>query len=244
MEQKPVANAGWSITLRVVVSGLLVFHVLAVFVPPFTFATTSGPGTGSPFAEPLMRALKPYTDVVYLDHGYFFFAPNPGPSHLLRAKLEFADGRPTKELMFPDRSQHWPRLLYHRHFMLAEQLHSDFVPPQPPPGIDPVGMVRWQRARDIYVQRRQSFADHLRMRYGAANVTLTRVEHELMPPGEYASRADQINAAETFVDLPEDLSGIEGQTRIDSRESRVENQRSVEGPGSSVEGQKNAGGRQ
>lgn len=205
MKRTPATDQGWSLTTRIIVSGLLIFHLLAVFMPPFTFATSVGPGNVSPFAAPLMRIVRPYVDMAYLDHGYFFFAPNPGPSHLLKAKLEFANGQPERELLFPDRNQQWPRLLYHRHFMLAEQLHSDFVPPQPPPDMDPVSRQRWQLSRNMYLQKRQSMADHLRHVYAADQVTLTRIEHTLMTPGEYAANGDQVNSAERFVALPEAL---------------------------------------
>ena len=35
---------------------------------------------------------RPYLEAAYLDHGYAFFAPDPGPSHLVRYELEFDDG--------------------------------------------------------------------------------------------------------------------------------------------------------
>ncbi len=105
-----------------VVSLLLLIHITAVFIAPFTFASSSGPGSASPFAVGLMNALRAYIDAVYLDHGYFFFAPNPGPSHLVRCRLEYEAGREAEESTFPDRQRHWPRLLYHRHFMLSESL--------------------------------------------------------------------------------------------------------------------------
>ena len=205
MQKNSTEEQGWSLTTRIIVSGFLIIHILAVFMPPFTFATSSGPGNVSPFAAPLMRLVKPYTDVMYLDHGYFFFAPNPGPSHLLKATLEFSKDQPTRELEFPDRKQQWPRLLYHRHFMLAEQLHSDFVPPRPPPDLDPESLSRWQRARDLYVRKRDSFAEHLRTRYGAEKVTLARVEHQLMSPGEFVDLGDRVNSSDRFVVLPEEL---------------------------------------
>ncbi len=59
----------------------------------------------------------------FLGHGYRFFAPNPGPSHLVRYEVEFADGR-TESHRFPDTQEQWPRLLYHRHFMVAEQVNQ------------------------------------------------------------------------------------------------------------------------
>ncbi len=40
-----------------------------------------------------------YMEALYLDHGYFFFAPNPGPSHLLRCDIRDAkaDRRASRE---------------------------------------------------------------------------------------------------------------------------------------------------
>jgi hypothetical protein len=182
--------------------------LLTVFLGPFTFATSSGPGTGSPLAVPIREFVRPYLSLAFLDHGYFFFAPNPGPSHLLRARLEFADGRPDLEITLPDRQRHWPRLLYHRHFMLAEQFHGGFAPPEPPPMIadDPEQLASWQAARDLYELRRQSLINHLQQKYTASRVTLTRVEHALVSPAEFAAGRSPITAAETYLELPE--SGV------------------------------------
>ena len=197
-----------SLRLRLVLSTLILLHVAAVFIPPFRFATASGPGSASPFAEPILSLLQPYVDLMYLDHGYFFFAPNPGPSHLLRAKLEFADGRPPLELTFPDVNAQRPRLLYHRHFMLAEQLHGDFVPPQPPPGLadDPQQLASWREARARYEMRFKSFEEHLRHAYGAKEVSLRRVEHMLLGPEQFRQTGKPLNAPDTYRELPEDNS--------------------------------------
>src|SRR3990167_3187874 len=83
--QVPGRAARPSLSLRIALSALLLIHLAAVFFPPFTFATRSATGAASPFAEPITSALRMYVDFFFLDHGYFFFAPNPGPSHLLRA---------------------------------------------------------------------------------------------------------------------------------------------------------------
>ncbi len=129
--ERSTAAGGWSRPLRVVVSVLVVLHLAAVIIPPFTLATSSPmEGTVSPLASRLLVVVRPYVEAAYLWHGYAFFAPNPGPSHLVRYRLTFDDGRPPVVAMFPNRDRHWPRLLYHRHFMLAEQLHADFVPPR------------------------------------------------------------------------------------------------------------------
>lgn len=191
---------------RGVISLLLIGHLLAVFFPPFTFATRTGPQLASPFAMPVLRFLKPYVDLMYLDHGYFFFAPNPGPSHLLRARIEYVDSRPPLEITLPDRDKQWPRLLYHRHFMLSEQFRDTFVPPQPPRELseDPAQLADWRAGRAIYELRRRSFEEHLKARYGARQVTLTRVEHSLLTPEQFITQGGNINRPETYFDLPED----------------------------------------
>ena len=147
---------------RFVLSLLFVWHMAAVFIAPFTFAT-AGPGGASPLASIGMRYLGWYIDAGYLNHGYFFFAPNPGPSHLVRARIEFADGRAPIVETFPDLKTQWPRLHYHRHFMLSEQLNAQFAPPEPPdPRNDVAQLDRWRRARAMYELKWQSYENHLR----------------------------------------------------------------------------------
>ncbi|MCO6456879.1 MAG: hypothetical protein J5I93_16395 [Pirellulaceae bacterium] len=193
--------------VRRLVSGLLLLHVTAVFTAPFTFATSSGPGFASPFAGTLMGLLEPYINAVFLNHGYFFFAPNPGPAHLVRYRLEFDDGREPVEGLFPDLRRHWPRLLYHRHFMLSESLNGRFAPPEPPPEIvgDPVAMAAWQRARRQYEALRDSYANHLRKQYGAARVELTRVEHRLPTTYEVIEQGMRLDDPSLYLDLPDEL---------------------------------------
>lgn len=157
---------------------LLLLHLAAVFISPFAFISSS-PEAVSPAAAIVADMLRPYVDFAYLNHGYAFFAPNPGPSHLVHYKVEFADGQPPVEATFPDLDRHWPRLLYHRHFMLAEQLNADFVPPQAPETDDEAQLAGWRRRRAVYDAKWRSYENHLQSRYGAKRVTLTRVEHEL-----------------------------------------------------------------
>ncbi len=68
----------------------------------------------------LSRFFAPYLNLLYLNHGYSFFAPEPGGSHLVEYEVVRADGS-TVTGRFPELSTHWPRLRYHRHFMLADQ---------------------------------------------------------------------------------------------------------------------------
>jgi len=184
--------------VRALVSLLILVHIAAVILPPLSME-------GSPLASIGWRGLRPYIEAGYLNHGYHFFAPQPGPSHLIRYELEMPDGS-RKEGEFPNREQNWPRLLYHRHFMLTEYLnvlHEGAVretelereqqlaqqqQPQPaqlpepvyPPGTEPAEPTSKLPAatdRELLEAYAQSYADHLLARYGAQRVTIHLVRH-------------------------------------------------------------------
>src|ERR1044072_2681228 len=117
---------------KVLISAVLLLHLAAVFTAPFAFASNAGEGSRSPLASALASGLRPYITALFLEHGYFFFAPLVGPNHLVDYRVEFDDGRPPVEGRFPDLAKERPRLLYHRHFMLAEALNNSSAPPEPP----------------------------------------------------------------------------------------------------------------
>ena len=62
-----------------------------------------------------------YLDALYMNQGHSFFAPDVGPGHLIRYQLLDQSGHEIEQGDFPSRKEHWPRLLYHRYFMLADQ---------------------------------------------------------------------------------------------------------------------------
>lgn len=193
---------------RIAISILLLVHLAAVVTGPFAFATRSVAGT-SPLADLLMASLRWYIDAAYLNHGYAFFAPDPGPSHLLRCRLEFDDGRPPLELTIPDRNSQWPRLLYHRHFMLSEKLHLFAAPPELPPDVPVESLPAWTDRLRMYQRLKGSYADHLRARYGAARVQLRRVEHRLPPPQPRPGGV-RLDDPALYVELPEPPSAGRG----------------------------------
>jgi len=218
-----VEAAQLSAAVKLLLSFLIAFHLTAVFWAPFAFACNVG-GSSSPLADPVLRWLRPYITAMYLDHGYFFFAPNPGPSHLVRYKVEFDDGREPLVGTFPDLATQQPRLLYHRHFMLSESLYNRYAPPMPPPELTPPPLTasaaekaRFRRLREAYPrdlaawqhQRRQyealwkSFEEHLRHEHGGSKVTLTRVEHDLLVPDDVRLDRRDVREAELYLDLPE-----------------------------------------
>lgn len=175
--EAPHAGPGrfrWLLTL------LLLFHGLAVVTPPLNFATTgSGP------ARWVYDRIQPYVQLAYLDHGYFFFAPNPGASHLVRYRAEFDDDREPVEDMFPDQKKQWPRLLYHRHFMLTEHLHAAYVPPEPPADLESEEARQWRGSRALYESRWEGFVNHLRAKHDADRIEMHRVEHRPPDPLEF-----------------------------------------------------------
>jgi hypothetical protein len=221
------ARAGTPLWAKVVISGAIGLHLAAVFIAPFRFAT-SAYGPSSPLADAIHRPLAPYIDAMYLDHGYFFFAPNPGPNHLVDCRLEFASGRPAEELRFPDLATQRPRLLYHRHFMLSEALNASFAPPEfaPEPSPPPLtagaaereryqleaashrqAKADWERRRRRYEAMRGSIENHLKHETGAEQVTLTRIQHRQPLPDEFALLGRKLNDPESYVKLPETTNG-------------------------------------
>jgi hypothetical protein len=184
---------------------LLLVHVTAVFVAPFTFATSSGPGSASPFATSVMNALRVYIDAAFLNHGYFFFAPNPGPSHLVRCRLDNGAGRAPVEWSFPDRQQQWPRLLYHRHFMLSESLNSRYAPAVPPPEIagDQKQLDNWREGRRHYELLRESYRRHLYAAHSADRADVIRVEHRQPTPFEF-QQGMRLDDPSLYREFPDD----------------------------------------
>jgi hypothetical protein len=216
-------DASWGPWMKAIASALVAFHLLAVFVAPFAFASNSGPAP-SPFADALYGWLRPYIAALYLDHGYFFFAPDPGPSHLVDYKVEFDDGRAPVTGRIPDLKTEQPRLRYHRHFMLSESLSNRYVPPDPPPEPSPPALtattnekilfaanrklydedlVKWRHARKQYEAMRHSFEDHLKHKFGGQRVTLTRVEHALTSPDQVELTGRSLSSPESYTNLPE-----------------------------------------
>jgi hypothetical protein len=108
------ASAEWPRSWRIAASICVAFHVGAVFLAPL-----SSPPPTTELAQRLAGVIDPYLRGLAINNGYRFFAPEPGPSHLLRYELVMKDGTVTTGL-FPDPQKHRPRLYYHRHFMLAE----------------------------------------------------------------------------------------------------------------------------
>lgn len=163
---------------RLIVSILLVLHLLALFLPPLSFQSR-GPLGQSPSVASLLRPLEGYGQFLYMDRGYAFFAPDPGPSHLIQAAITDQSGN-RQEVMFPDRTQQRPRLLYHRHFMLTEFLFEIYQPPLPEveiAALDPSEAEYWQQSRARYEYFRRSLVQHLESVHPGREIAIRRIEH-------------------------------------------------------------------
>ncbi len=185
------------------ISGLVLLHLLAVTAEPFRFFTHSARGT-SPAADPARWALAPYIELAYLNHGYFFFAPEPGASHLMECRLETPDSSEVS-LRIPDKHKQWPRLLYHRHFMLAEFLNQLHVPPV---DTDAVGegsemAAAWQAERSAFERVRESMSRHVATKFGAKSATIERVEHRLPSDDEVFRQRLPLDSPTLYVTLPD-----------------------------------------
>jgi hypothetical protein len=190
---------------RPLVSLLLLAHLTVVIATPLALVTPQ-----SNLADRITEWAAPYLQAGNVSHGYAFFAPDPGPSHLLRYEIVHADGRTTAGQL-PDVNQHWPRLLYHRHFMLSEQLASMAVPAEGPPRPSQTDDARiieqwkadfagWKIARARFLDRATSYARHLLQAHAAREVRLHLVRHELLSAAD-VRRGRKLNEKPLYIDF-------------------------------------------
>jgi hypothetical protein len=170
--------------MRIVISALLALHVAAVFVGPWSM-----PPYESELSAALGRAMSIYIRGASLDNGYRFFAPEPGPSHLIRYELQFDDGS-RLEGIFPNLEQEWPRLLYHRHFMLSEFANTLDNPDFENPALTSMPVpAEWQSLASLKALHDnvvKSYAAHLAHKFSARQVSLYLRRHNIPLPEEVA----------------------------------------------------------
>ncbi|MGB7328978.1 MAG: hypothetical protein WBD31_29125, partial [Rubripirellula sp.] len=142
--------------------------------------------------------------------------PEPGPSHLFQAAITSKDGTRV-ERMFPNLDDQRPRLMYHRHFMLAEFLNEIYYPPGPPPGLaelDREEAENWVRNRARYEHVRQSIVDHLKKQYPGQDVAIRRIEHLIPDLIGYRESPVPIDNPESYRVMLDTAIQLPGQTRV------------------------------
>jgi hypothetical protein len=167
--------------LRWAINLALALHLLAIIIAPAAVSPSSD------LVQAGWDLFHPYLQMLYLNHGYHFFAPEPGDSTLLAFHAERTDGTVVSGRI-PNR-QIVPRLLYHRHFMLTEQMKD--AP---------------EELRDQWLG---SYAEHICRKYGAARVRLTGQTHHL-PTMEMVRAGVRLDDPSSYED--EDLGVFECET--------------------------------
>ena len=191
----------WGPRKRQLATCLLLVHLAAVFIAPW-----SAPPPSPLIAQSLAELLAPYHSLAYLNHGYRFFAPNPGPSHIVSYEMTMSDGQ-TRTGRIPDPGHHWPRLLYHRHFMMTETLFTTWsqIETVPTDVSIPDGDRRIIDQRNEYAQRlidqmSEGIAKQLMVRHDGTAVELILQEHSIPYPQDVLA-GQQLDAKELYIDL-------------------------------------------
>jgi len=157
--KKSGRNGQLNVIVRVAISLALVWHLTAVFLAPLSVPPTS----------PLIlniaqqRPMQWYLDALYLNHGYHFFAPDPSMGHIIRYSVYDERGGEIAKGEFPNLKEQWPRLRYHRFFMLADQCEMPI----------PQDAERKQWERNYLT----AYARELLREYNGASVRVQRVIH-------------------------------------------------------------------
>lgn len=208
--EPPAIRCPTSIQYVLLVAFLI--HFLGVLAEPLRFFSRSEIRTAPEFAW-LSDTMKPYSQWLYLNHGYFFFAPNPGPGHLIQCTLsttasdESSDKEPGQVLLLPDRNEHWPRLLYHRYFMLSEFYTSRYAPEQVTQDLkkDLEFMQTWASDKELYDQIRTSITSSIKQTLGKETVELRRVERLLPDSQQVLKEGWSLNDPRLTSLLPETM---------------------------------------
>lgn len=111
-----------SVNVKRVVSFAILAYLFVLILGPL-----SNPVGSEHLTRPIAEKVSPIHRALFLGHGYRFFAPDPGPSHLVEYEITKDDGSVING-RFPNRddaSISFPRLQYHRWFMLSETIWSE-----------------------------------------------------------------------------------------------------------------------
>ncbi len=164
--------------VKIAITAVILFHLLAIVLPPLSFQAQGSSGV-SPFVGRLSLLVERYSQFLYMNRGYAFFAPDPGPSHLIQVRVQDSKGN-REEMLYPDINRQWPRLLYHRYFMLTEYLHEIYRPRvNSSNALTVEDLVGLREERERYDLIRDSYSRHLQSVHGGKQISLRRIEHLL-----------------------------------------------------------------
>lgn len=136
------------------VNFLLIWHVFAIAISP------SSMPPASPLLADASKVARPYNQALFLNHGYHYFAPNPGASSLLEFETQPDNDVPQIERI-PDPKAYAPRLRYHRFFMLAENV--------------------WAFGDDAQQDFIEAYARHFSQKLKSDSISVVSVSHNPAP---------------------------------------------------------------
>jgi hypothetical protein len=173
----PGAEARWPGWARAVATAVLLFHLAAVL------AGALGVPPSSELEQVIADGFTPYFDLMDLGYSYRFYA-EPPPTPVIRATIEYADGRPEETVRLPGRDVAGPRMRHQRQLALANALFADVQEAR-------------RRVKDagqsLYAR---SYARHLcRTRPGCRSVTLHMEQHLIPDPGQVRQALDAPGAS-------------------------------------------------
>ncbi len=161
----------WLISLAVI------WHLFAVFINSLSLLPAS------PTVESIASITRWYSNPIYATQGYNFFAPDPPINQVVRYQV-FADtGEVVAEGEFPNKEQHWPRLFYHRHMMLADQAG--------------IGLEQYEEPARLSLR---SYGRHLLRVHEGTEVQLDLVRHNPLYPVDTIDGVDP-NRPEQFTPI-------------------------------------------
>lgn len=200
--QPPVAGTSIPKHWRIVISALLLIHILIVVLANWTAVPPESPLRES-FRE---SPIYPYVVATSLNQGYRFFAPDPGPSHVIKYEIFDDQGKPIKLAGDEDTVGYLPpvdlrvgllsgkpRLLYHRYFMLTEQI-PNMPHPDLPPDRAAVNEPRLKKTMNSYAQE-------LMRRNNGSRIKMTYLEHIFPDPDAFLEGKESMTDAESYVTL-------------------------------------------
>ncbi|MFN8707334.1 MAG: hypothetical protein ACK526_10770 [Planctomyces sp.] len=155
------------------VNAWLVMHLTAIFTAPATV------GPSSQTSRNIWEVVAPYLQGLYLNHGFHYFAPQPGSSNLVSWTVTKQDGTSVSG-RFPNFDIK-PRLFYHRHFMMSEFLGNS------PPELQAVIV--------------KSYARNLCRVHGGETVSLSAVRHDL-PSMERVRAGGKLTDSDLYEESP------------------------------------------
>ena len=135
-------GVGWPVGARRAVSAGIAVHAAAVLAAALAWPPSSSLETA------VAGVFAVYYQVLDQGYAYRYYAPEPGPTPIVTARVRFADGRPEKTLRLPSRGL-WPRLRYQRQLALANHLVAHFEETRQATGDGSTGLFARSFARHI-----------------------------------------------------------------------------------------------